>query len=1167
MTYIAELQIVVDSSQIDNAKKSLDDLSKVSPNVSKKIKETSQSFDEAGAAADKLSSAQKRLVDRAKEQVATFGKTKEDVLSYIAGLLGVSGVVDPLVGQLKTLKDEQQQLTNIQKQSQAVNNAVVKSQEQLSTAQYRMIESLREEIALFGKSKDEILLYRANLMGVSDQVAPLVAELQRLKEAKEQEAKAGISDQGTKLSNREAEKKALREEAAALEKIIALDRERAALAGAGIGDRKRGDSVAALEATRLKLDMLESSESRLENATRQTSAALKAQAGDVGKLIGQIDPTVKALDKLDAQQSKLRSIYNSPANKGGRLIDREAFEQYNGMLNASRKRIEDLGKTSGKTAKEINFALRGLPAQFTDIFVSLQGGQQPLTVLLQQGGQIKDMFGGIGPAFKALGGYVLSLLNPLTLSIAALGTLAVAWYQGSEESRKFRQSLIVTGFQAGVTSEQLNAMAASLDGITTRRNASKVLTEIANSGKIAGENFEAVARVAILLEKTTGQAVEETVTSFAKLKEKPLETLKELNDRYNFLTVDIIKNVSALIDQGKQQEAAALAAEKYIEAMEELGKRIPENTGLIESAWKSLKDAASEAWDEMLGIGRDQSIDERLTSAAEGAAAKWTNKLKSLGLLGIGQGLVIDSFKAASGPSDQAIVDDNYNKQLEQIDAEKKKRQKLIADEALAASERNSKRLVENLTNEQKLEKEIQQIKKDGITLSLTENQINDQIAAAKERATKKEKAQRSTVVTESAAAKLLSKMKQQEASLDAQKESTSRLGKEASSLIKLRERVSIIEEKAGKEALTKDEKSLLSNRASLIAQQEKNVALERQIELDKELAKLASFKAALDAQIANDRQKYQDALIGATSSDKEATRMKERNILMREYQRQLEDLGKQQREGSLDGTYDEAASALKENLNERLRLQEEHYGKLDELQSDWKNGAIKSWENYRESVKDVAGMTANLFDNAFKGMEDAIVGFVTTGKLSFKDLAVSILSDLARMATRIAANKILSSVIGSFAGGAGGGSGGWGAVVGAIGSAVTQAKGGAWSGGTQFFANGGAFTNSIVSRPTAFGTGRGLGVMGEAGPEAIMPLTRTADGQLGVQATGGGGSSVVAPVNVVVNTSSGPGSSTEGGNNSQGRAVQQAVKSECEKAIAIGLQPGGQIWRAMNGR
>jgi phage-related minor tail protein len=135
----------------------------------------------------------------------------------------------------------------------------------------------------------------------------------------------------------------------------------------------------------------------------------------------------------------------------------------------------------------------------------------------------------------------------------------------------------------------------------------------------------------------------------------------------------------------------------------------------------------------------------------------------------------------------------------------------------------------------------------------------------------------------------------------------------------------------------------------------------------------------------------------------------------------------------------------------------------------------------------------------------------------------------------------------------------------------VKQAKGGGWDGGVQFFAKGGAFTNSIVNTPTPFGLAGGdLGVVGEAGPEAIMPLARGSDGSLGVQMIGGagGGSTVVqvnAPVAVTVEDRSSDGMELDSA--ALQRSIQQQMQGVAERAVADSWRAGGVSYRNSNGR
>lgn len=181
----------------------------------------------------------------------------------------------------------------------------------------------------------------------------------------------------------------------------------------------------------------------------------------------------------------------------------------------------------------------------------------------------------------------------------------------------------------------------------------------------------------------------------------------------------------------------------------------------------------------------------------------------------------------------------------------------------------------------------------------------------------------------------------------------------------------------------------------------------------------------------------------------------------------------------------------------------------------------------FAASAFNVAKQIEDTFVKAFKGMEDALVNFVTTGKLNFSDLARSIISDLTRMLVRAAITKPLF---------------GW-----MFPNLKTSANGNVFAAnGIQKFARGG-----IVDRPTLFPFKDGTGLMGEAGPEAIMPLKRGADGKLGVQSSGGVG-------NIVVNVDA-SGSSVQGDGEASkqfGRALASAIQSEMIKQ----KRPGGLL-------
>jgi len=190
----------------------------------------------------------------------------------------------------------------------------------------------------------------------------------------------------------------------------------------------------------------------------------------------------------------------------------------------------------------------------------------------------------------------------------------------------------------------------------------------------------------------------------------------------------------------------------------------------------------------------------------------------------------------------------------------------------------------------------------------------------------------------------------------------------------------------------------------------------------------------------------------------------------------------------------------------------------------DSENSPLKS---FATSAFDLAKQTEEAFVNAFKGMEDALVKFVQTGKLNFRDLANSIIADLTRMLVRYAIVQPL--FFGLFPG------------------LKPSAKGNVFAENKIVpYAKGG-----VVSRPTIFPMADGMGLMGEAGPEAVMPLKRGRGGRLGVEASGGVG-------NIVVNVDA-SGSSVEGDSaRSQqfGRALAAAIQSEMIRQ----KRPGGLL-------
>ena len=322
---------------------------------------------------------------------------------------------------------------------------------------------------------------------------------------------------------------------------------------------------------------------------------------------------------LTADDQQLIAILNRVEGKLDSLgkVSSTAMNQTSVAAAQAAGALKNVERQAGMTENGMNAALRTVPAQFTDIVTSLQGGQPVLQVLLQQGGQLKDTFNGIIPAARALGGYIWGLINPYTVLAAAAVAVGAAFMSGREEFARTQRALIMSGDAAGVTAGQMQAIAATLDDIGggTQGKAADVLLQMAAAGIQGSAALQSVTNTAIELERAGGPAVEETVKAFAALGKDPVQASVELNKTTNFLTVSLFNQIKALQEQGRTTEAAALAQQAYDDAMKARIPVLEAQLGLLQKMWRGVADAAKETWDAMLGIGRPDTTLSKLQAA------------------------------------------------------------------------------------------------------------------------------------------------------------------------------------------------------------------------------------------------------------------------------------------------------------------------------------------------------------------------------------------------------------------------------------------------------------------------------------------------------------------------------------------------------------------------
>lgn len=298
---------------------------------------------------------------------------------------------------------------------------------------------------------------------------------------------------------------------------------------------------------------------------------------------------------------------------------------FDASAKQAEKALQNIGKAGQVSAGQIAAATRGLPAQFTDIATQLAGGQNPFLVLLQQGGQIKDQFGGIGNAVKGIGAAISPVGVVIGSVVAGLGTMIAAFVQGSNESARLRDTLLLTGNAAGLTASRMDKLAESVSAATlqTVAGSREILTSLAATGQTSERVFEGQAKVIARISDLSGKAGKDIASSFAGQLDGPVKFAAKLNEAYNFLSVAQFKRIQQLAAEGKVAEAVSLTNDTLLAALD----KQRQNLGTLESVWKGVGRAASSAWDFMLGLGREQSTIAKI----EGLRSQIGSILKSAG--------------------------------------------------------------------------------------------------------------------------------------------------------------------------------------------------------------------------------------------------------------------------------------------------------------------------------------------------------------------------------------------------------------------------------------------------------------------------------------------------------------------------------------------------------
>ncbi len=843
----------------------------------------------------------------------------------------------------------------------------------------------------------------------------------------------------------------------------------------GSGNISQGDYLALVSETTAKTRELADAEALATQKKTQFIRSLKEQAA------------AQSLSRAELLRVKAAELgVSSAADVYIRKLDTAAKSTHALGLKSAMARRE-IGVLIGELARGNFGALRG-----SGITLANRAGWLE-TLMSPKGMMIGGVVGGIAAAVYGLG---------------------KAFYEGQKESEEFNKQLILTGSYAGKTTGQLNEMAKSLAGNgVTQHDAAGVLAQVVGSGSFTGPAVDMVSRTAARMQEAVGQSVDETIRQFKRLQDDPVNAAKELDKTLHFLTATQLEQIRVLGEQGRTADAAKIAMSAYSEEMNKRMSDVHDNLGWVERAWNAVGDAAKWAWDRMLDIGREDTLDEKIKKLQE--------KIKNGGQQ-IGKAFIPVTQKDRDNLA--ALQEEDFQQKLK---AAKDKGERDYQETQKLRNEQNAALDRENETEAMRHTREINLINAmqyaDASKRNGAIERENERHKKAMERQTKKPKAYHNDE-----ASRLLLQYSQQQAQVEGQiaaakLATTEKMTEAHKQLLAFQQRIADL---SGKK-LTADEQSLLAHKDEIeqalrgldIKQQE----LQHQNALNELKKKTVQLTSQLTEEEAKVRQQHAMALATMGMGDQQRGRYEERLKIQQQYQDKLEQL---KRDSKAKGTYGsdeyrQAEQELQASLDRRLAEWADYNAKVDASQGDWTQGASRALDNFLAQGSNVAGMTENVFTNAFNGMADGIANFALTGKMDFRSFTVSILADLAKMEARIAASKILG---GLFQWGMSLFGGGWDS------SALHDGTHGIPMppklnalGGVYTSSDLSRYSGSVVNRPTFFQFARGAAVMGEAGPEAILPLRRGTDGKLGVVAAGSGGMAMFAPQYHIAISNTGP--------------------------------------------
>lgn len=797
---------------------------------------------------------------------------------------------------------------------------------------------------------------------------------------------------------------------------------------------------------------------------KQQAALVKSTQDEekaLNRLLGAIDPARAAIARLDSQVEQL-----------GKHLDagRISQDQYNASLSRIDKNYAKLERTATGFDK-LRLGTRQAQENVLQLGNALSSGNWSSGVRA-----VAQLGAGAGASAAGL----LAVLGPIAAVTGAVAGLAVAYYKGHQEQERFNTALVLSGNYAGVSAGHLSDMARQVSAtVGTTGAAAQALANLAGDGKLAGDSFVGIAQAAVSMQQATGKAINETISEFVKIADDPVKASAALNEQYHYLTASVYSQITALQEQGRRAEAVQLATDQYADAINERTPRILENLSLWEKGYNLVAKAA----DSLKNVGRSHSNAQRLQAAKDTLSWLETRggsvRISSENAVYFGEKGKQSLRDYIRGLEVKDAAETDYaKKQKERAEAELASQRAMIKVDALTKSSwsNEQKRMralkeyqqwVDDIRKTDPHDRRLEQALIDKNIASINHN-FKDQKGVAPQISLAGFTDAKNNLTS------IAGEYKNAQQELDAAQKAglvsqadyllkrQALIGNERDEVTAAYEaEIAALEAAQGKkhisaaQSIQLDQKIADARSAMVRAQKTADsqlavLANEEEGRLRKQALAVTTYTQALQQQVETLRQHGQRAVSGLGLGDRQSSLQNQQNAIDDRFNRQALELANQYGDGSrgmsLD-EYNEKLVALKTTQQDLHDTTLANYEAMSMAQGDWSNGASAAWQNYLSRAQNVAGQTKSLFTSAFNSMEDAIVNFAMTGKMSFSDFAKSIIADMARIAARQASSAALNALFSMAASAAGAYFGGATMSAGSTAAGYSDAVMSGWSG------------------------------------------------------------------------------------------------------------------------